>query len=183
MILAASLLFLYNQNEDQQAGIVTSEIVLKMKDSISSYEALAYEDDLKMNIDGYDYIGYLSIPKLELDLPIMDEWDYDRLKIAPCRQYGSIKGDDLVIAAHNYSNHFGFIGNLKIGDFVQFSEVNGNISYYLVDNVEVISPYDIEKVKSGQWELVMYTCTYSATHRIMVGCRKVPLEVLESLTE
>ena len=40
-----------------------------------------------VTIDGYDYIGYVEAPVLGLKLPVMAEWDYDRLKIAPCRRW------------------------------------------------------------------------------------------------
>ena len=58
-------------------------------------------------IDGHAYIGYLSIPSLELDLPVMADWSYDQLKIAPCRYAGTLRGGNLVIMAHNYARHFG----------------------------------------------------------------------------
>ena len=29
-----------------------------------------------INIDGYDYIGTISIPSLNLNLPVLDTWDY-----------------------------------------------------------------------------------------------------------
>lgn len=50
-----------------------------------------------VEINGYDYVGYLSVPKLDLELPVMSDWDYDRLKTVPCRHFGSTKTDDLVI--------------------------------------------------------------------------------------
>ena len=66
-------------------------------------------------INGYDYIGVLEIPALNLTLPIMADWDYDRLKIAPCRQFGSVETNDLVIAGHNYKTHFGYLDQLQVG--------------------------------------------------------------------
>ncbi len=36
-----------------------------------------------VEIDGYGYVGVLTIPALELELPVMSEWDAARLKIAP----------------------------------------------------------------------------------------------------
>ena len=41
------------------------------------------------------------VPDEEDPTVIRFRWDYDRLKIAPCRQFGSTRTDDLVIAAHN----------------------------------------------------------------------------------
>lgn len=36
-------------------------------------------------LDGYEYVGYVEIPALELKLPVMSDWDYNRLTLAPCR--------------------------------------------------------------------------------------------------
>ena len=40
-------------------------------------------------VEGYDYIGVLSIPVLDLELPVMDSWSYPQLKLSPCRYEGS----------------------------------------------------------------------------------------------
>ena len=54
----------------------------------------AYLDDPDMpmptvEVDGNAYIGRLEIPALELELPVMSEWSYPRLRTAPCRDKGS----------------------------------------------------------------------------------------------
>ena len=38
-----------------------------------------------IEIDGYDYIGVLQIPSLDLTLPVISDWSYPALQIAPCR--------------------------------------------------------------------------------------------------
>lgn len=53
----------------------------------------------------------------------MSQWDYERLKIAPCRYEGSTKSDDLVLLAHNYGKHFGTLKNLVPGDEVFFTDM------------------------------------------------------------
>ena len=40
-------------------------------------------------INGIDFIGVLRIPTLELELPVISEWNYPNLKSAPCRYSGS----------------------------------------------------------------------------------------------
>ena len=68
-----------------------------------------------VEIDGERYIGFLTIPDLELELPVMEDWDYDKLKIAPCRYSGTLLENDLTIAAHNYLRHFGRLAELGLG--------------------------------------------------------------------
>ena len=41
--------------------------------------------DRIFDIDGNEYIGYLTIPALGLELPVMAELDSARLETAPCR--------------------------------------------------------------------------------------------------
>ena len=38
-----------------------------------------------VEVDGRLYVGFLTVPDLGLELPVMADWDYDLLKIAPCR--------------------------------------------------------------------------------------------------
>lgn len=35
-------------------------------------------------IDGYKYVGFLSLPTLELELPVMADWSEAKLKLSPC---------------------------------------------------------------------------------------------------
>ena len=58
-------------------------------------------------IDGVDYVGVLRIPALALELPVISQWSYPLLKIAPCRYSGSAYQNNLVLCAHNYASHFG----------------------------------------------------------------------------
>ncbi|MGN0972066.1 MAG: sortase, partial [Aristaeellaceae bacterium] len=51
-------------------------------------------------IDGQAYIGMMSIPKLGLELPVISEWSYPKLKLAPCRYTGSVYRDDMIICGH-----------------------------------------------------------------------------------
>ena len=91
-------------------------------------------------VGDYEYIGVLDLPALNLSLPIMSDWDYERLKMAPCRQFGSAATDDLVIAGHNYINHFGSLGMLKAGDSVTFTGTDGAVNTYVDSETATISP-------------------------------------------
>ena len=125
------------------------------------------------NVDGYDYIGVLRIPVLELELPVMDDWDYSRLKEAPCRYEGSAYLNDLVIAAHNYEWHFGKIRDLSMGDTVVFTDMDGNEFVYSVLEIETLTPYSVEQMTTGDWDLTLFTCTVGGQSRVTVRCEKI----------
>ncbi|MCI1952289.1 MAG: sortase [Clostridiales bacterium] len=175
LITAAALLLLYNHYEDQRAGETAQALVPEIKQAINEDDT-GNETDIGMTaleIDGYDYIGYLSIPTLNLELPVMSEWDYSRLKIAPCRQYGSLWTNDLVIAGHNYSRHFGSFSALELGDAVAFTDMNGDTVDYSVKDVKILQPTDADWVEHSGFDLILYTCTYSGETRIVVCCNRL----------
>lgn len=134
------------------------------------------EKEMKVvEIDGHDYIGTLSIPVLGLELPVMAELDYPRLKIAPCRQQGSVYTDDLVIAAHNYSSHFGKLYQLRPDDLLAFTDMEGETHLYYVEARDVLDPTAVDAVLDSPFDLVLYTCTYGGENRVAVFCNRVTL--------
>ena len=175
LILSALSLFFYNQNEDAQAGqeaenqLNDVQAVIQEKEETQPAETLAPEIPVT-EIDGYEYVGYLSIPKLELELPVMSERDYARLKIAPCRQFGSSRTDDLVIAAHNYKNHFGRLSQLESGDAIAITDMDGIENKYEVILIDTLAPDEVEAVQNSGYDIVLYTCTYGGKTRVTVFC-------------
>lgn len=190
LTFGALSLFIYNQHEATKAVQATANLLPVLMEKIeeneeSDTEPLTYTLPVgtpveyldpsafvmtEVEIDGYAYIGYLSIPKLELELPIMADWDYSRLRIAPCRYTGSVRGEDLVLMAHNYASHFGGISKLAAGDSVMFTDMDGIVTVYEVVAQDVLNPYAVEEMTSGEFDLTLFTCTYGGKSRVTVYC-------------
>ena len=126
-----------------------------------------------VTVDGHDYIGKLSIPALSLVLPIMNEFSYDNLKLAPTKYYGDIETHDFVICAHNYYAHFGRLKNLQKGSKVEIADLGGTTYRYEVVSVETIAPTAIDEVISGTNDLILLTCTTGGSARVIVRCDSV----------
>ncbi len=179
MIISAAAILVFNNYENKKAKENTQQLIGSLMNIIDEektqyQEKDPFETQMKtVEIDGFEYVGYLFIPDLGLELPIMSEWDAERLKISPCRYYGSTKTDNLVIAAHNYRSHFGYIGNLKQGSFVMLTDMEGETVTYSVFSTEILLPTDVEKVKDTGDDLILYTCTYGGASRIVVRCDRV----------
>ena len=124
-------------------------------------------------IDGHEYVGYLVIPALELELPIMSGWSYPKLRIAPCRYSGSLYLDNLVLMAHNYKRHFGGIKDLRPGDQIFFTDLDGETVEYEVIALDVLQPSAIEDMTAGEFDLTLFTCTYGGKSRVTVRCDRV----------
>ena len=175
LVLAALSLFLWNWWEasqaEQAAGAVQPQLIREIGDQSTSdpYDTTMTE----VEIGGYRYIGYLSVPSLELTLPVLSEWDYARLKIAPCRYTGSTKTDDLVIAGHNYTRHFGRLKELTEGDQVFFTDMDGKTWAYEVAVVEVLAPTAVEDMTDSGYDLTLFTCTYGGQSRVTIRCERI----------
>lgn len=180
LILAALFLLLFNQREARQAEQSVTQIMPQALEQIEKRQTgeTVIPDPLdptmtEVEIDGYYYVGILSIPSLDLALPVMSEWSYERLRIAPCRYAGSCKTDDLVIAAHNYPSHFGTLSQLTGGETVYFTDMDGMVYTYTVTVVDVLSPSAVEDMTSGDYDLTLFTCTYGGASRVTVRCDRV----------
>lgn len=168
-LLAAGLLFSYNQYQSWQAGKESTEILNHLETTIPDSKCnkeLSPEMPTEY-VDGYDYIGVIEIPKLAIELPIMAEWDYPRLRIAPSRHYGSTRTNDLVIAAHNYSSHFGKLDTLTIGDEISITEADGRVVHYELEKMQIMEPTRVEEVLNSDYDLALYTCTLEGITRVV----------------
>lgn len=179
MIAAALGLALYNLSRQAAAGKSSESGLRKLTETVAErrMEQAAAEKELYPNlempvvtIDGYDYIGWIELPALELTLPVMSEWDAARLKIAPCRYSGSVYSGDLVIAAHNYASHFGRLSALSPGDEVIFTDADGREFRYAVADAEILPPTAVEEMTAGEWPLTLFTCTYGGRTRLTIRC-------------
>ena len=184
LILSALLLFFYNCQEDAKAGQEAESLLENVEAVIEANKRKAADTgkqpgddpsaapDSQAMLDGYEYAGYIEIPVLGLKLPVMSEWDYNRLKLAPCRQFGSSRTDDLVIAGHNYKRHFGYLKNLSAGDTVTFTDMDGILNTYRVAKIETLDPNQVDAVQNSGYALVLYTCTISGKTRTAVFCSR-----------
>lgn len=188
LIAAALLLTAYNIIDGARAGRFAQTASAQLKtlidlakeNSINTKTASGrplYETHPEMSmplieIDGNYYVGVLSLPTLDLELPVAGDFSYDELKNAPCLYEGSAYLDNMIIAGHNYSRHFGNLKNLNLGDRVTFVDGDGNEFFYDVSEILVLSGSDIEGMEQGDWDLTLFTCNISGTDRITVRLKK-----------
>lgn len=171
LIMSAFILLYWNQKEAWQAKNQSKAILSKMVEYIEDISITDFTEKV-VEIEGYSYMGYLSIPALGLELPVMSGWDYSRMKIAPCRYSGTVEMKNLVIAAHNYPGHFGRISELTEDDNICFTGANGVISSYRVVSVDILDEVAVEEMIAGEYDLTLFTCTYSGQSRVTVRCEK-----------
>lgn len=176
LLLAAALsLTIYNIWDGYRAGQAAQDIVDALDEIIpptAVRPTIIPEREMPTKeIDGELYIGELSIPDLDLTLPVMLEWDYDKLKISPCRYSGSYYTRDMVIAGHNYVRHFSALRWIEVGADVYFTNVEGERFHYTVDKVETLQDVEVNSMILGDdWDLTLFTCNRGGQTRCTVRC-------------
>lgn len=199
LLLSALFLVIHNVLEDRSSGEQAEVTLQSLKDEIpeytepvttmpiaENYDLFAeYEDEPAeptvpemetITLDGNVYIGYISIPAIDIELPVLQNWSYPNLKIAPCRYVGNIYENDLIICAHNYTTHFGKIGNLHTDDEIILTDVSGKEWRYSVVNIEQLPGTAVEDIKFGNaddWDLTLFTCTLGGQSRVTVRAVRI----------
>ena len=132
-----------------------------------------------LNINGSGVMGYISIPKLGVELPLYHGISAEVLNIA-C---GHLEGTSLpiggksthsVLSAHRGLPHaklFTDLDKMELGDTFQITILNRTVTYQ-VDQIKVVRPNETEDVQiiDGQDLCTLLTCTpYGInTHRLLV---------------
>lgn len=135
---------------------------------IPDYQLNPQMDMPEKEVDGHRYIGIIEIPSLGISLPVISQWSYEALSVAPCRYSGSVYTNDLVIAGHNYRSHFGKLSRIKPDDTAYFTDIDGNVFEYRAIVVETLHSSAVEEMKSGEWDLSLFTCTLGGGSRTTV---------------
>ena len=206
LIGAALSLFLYNEwdsaRAEERAEQVLEQMQKQTEDDAAEEETenenlggevterteqentLADTDDFgeKMSsIDGNEYIGWISIPSISLELPVMAQWSEEGLKTAPGRYAGSLAEDNLVIAGHNYRRHFSPIKWLEPGTEVCFTDAEERVRYYEIEETEELLPDQVDamitKTETDTWDLTLFTCTTSGQARCAVRCKRIDKKI------
>lgn len=199
LLIVAAILIFFNMLQDKKSGERAKEVLFELEaqitDEVNKLKATEQEqtivsDDLfaqyeveeeeatqekLAEINGDSYIGIVSIPNLGIRLPVMSEWSYANLKISPCRYSGRADENNLIIAAHNYSSHFGNISELTVGDEIVFIAADGKEYNYTTIQTETLNGTDVESlVANGNetWGLTLFTCTLSGQSRVCVRAEK-----------
>ena len=156
-----SLLYLYFsdlEDERVQESIITNEFI---NDSNIVY------DDRVIN-----YLGYLSIPRFNIERVIKMGTDSDTLDsgfVGMHRLSGCLNCDDLVIlAGHNISSVFSKLHDIDIGDVVNINSYNLSRRFIVYDKKNV-NEYDFSYlVNNRKNELLLITCTMNNGERLLV---------------
>ena len=177
LIMAAAGLFLQltEVQQEQLAGENAALLLEAVSQQLPAAPAEPLPDEepevepQSLTVMGYDVLGTLRIPSVDIDLPVLNEWNYDLLTVAPCRYSGSIETGDLVILGHSYRTHLRPLRQVQMGDSVELTDAAGTVHRYVVAETEILRGSDGSLLPSG-YPLTIFTCTADSKHRFLARC-------------
>lgn len=154
-----------------------------MKWQMSAADEKEYESLL--NADGSGIMGYINIPKIDVELPIYHGTDDAVLQTS----IGHLSGTSLPVGGPSthcvLSGHRGLpsaklftdLDQMKEGDTFTLTILNETLTYQ-VDQIRIVEPTDLSdlQIVDGQDLCTLVTCTpYGInTHRLLVRGHRIP---------
>ena len=169
-LVTALILIIYDTYKDKKANIKSDIILKQLEEKILSNDI---KDNNIINIDNEEYLGIINIPVLNLSLPVYSDYSLKKLDSAPAVYSGSINTNNLVICAHNYKSHFGYLNELKINDLIVIIDSNNKKHVYEVSEIVITKPLAIEEMINSDYDLTLFTCTTSGASRLTIRCKKI----------
>lgn len=129
----------------------------------------------KVTYQGYDVVGKIEIPAIDLEYPILDRATASSIELAVAVSYGPgpNKVGNTVIVGHNYRNgsFFGNNDKLQLGDKVYITDNSGTRIKYNIYNIYETSPDDGDYMirdTNGKREISLSTCTDNSKARLVI---------------
>lgn len=162
--------------------------------SRESLLAASVEYDSLLNITGEGTMGYVVIPKINVNLPIYHGTGNDSLD----RGVGHLLGSSLPVGGENthaiLTGHSGMatqkmftdLEQLDIGDVFYLQILNETLAYQVIE-INTVLPHDTSLlgITHGEDYCTLVTCTpYGVnTHRLLVRGSRIPYEEAEEIVE
>ena len=168
-----------NEKESQEAVEAFSNIDFSKNEEESGSQT-------QLNYKGYDVIGIVKIPKIELEYPILEIGNIDPesakapMKISIIKYWGENVNDygNLSIAGHNNKDGtmFGKTKKLQKGDIVELTDLKGQTIQYSIYEIFVTDPNDVSILLPKDElvrEVTLITCTNGNKERLILKAKEI----------
>lgn len=126
--------------------------------------------------NGFATVGKIEIPQTGVDIPILNQVTVEGMKNAPCLLYATGElnqnGNNLIVG-HNFRNGTIFSNNknLKLGDKIYVTTLDGNRVEYTIYDKFITTAEDVSYIKrdtNNKPEITLSCCTDDDEYRIII---------------
>lgn len=167
-----------------------NERLKQLSSPLTSKDGLPSDYNSVLDITGTGIMGYVTIPQIQIQLPIYHGTSEAVLNIAVGHLEGSAlpvggEGNHAVLSAHRglpSAKLFSDLDKLVVGDLFTVTILNEVLTYE-IDRILIVKPYEMENLarENGQDYITLLTCTpYGVnTHRLLVRGKRIETEAPE----
>lgn len=135
---------------------------------------------LPTDIDGFEIIGKLEIPKINLSTYILAQTNDESLSKSVTKLCGPNinEAGNFCILGHNYNKTkmFGNLKKLEINDTIILTNMYGQKIEYIVYDIYKVYPDEVECLNQetyGNREVTLITCTTGAIKRLIIKATEI----------
>lgn len=174
----------YGKNQVKEQELI--QVVAEVKTQIENQETTDSNQDetqkkeVAVEYKGYNVVGMIKIPKIDIEYPILDQTTTESMKVSITKFWGNNVNDigNFSMAGHNYldGTMFGKTKKLELGDIIEMTDLTGKTIEYEIFDKYVIDPNDVECVKSvdsNTREITLITCTNGRKNRLIIKAREI----------
>lgn len=171
----ALVVLLTEDQTDNETQVVTEEIASEQNNTSDFRTATA--EYVAANGMTYEYIGFVNIPKIDVNYAILSQTSDEWLKVSICKFWGCNPNEvgNFCIVGHNYRNKrfFSKVPLLEIGDIVEITDLSKRTVQYEIYDIHTVydnNRADTTQYTNGKREVTLITCTNDSSQRIIVKC-------------
>ena len=153
---------------------------------LETFSNIEIQDSGTVQLKGYDVIGVVTIPKIDIQYPILaietsnPEETKEPMRYGIVKYWGGNVNDygNLSIAGHNNYNGtmFGKTKNLEIGDVVELTDLTQTTMQYEIYDIFVTYPNDVSILATNDEtirEVTLITCTNGNRERLILKAKQI----------
>ena len=175
LILASLAMLVFAQYQTRQsegeAAHVANTIDSLLPERSSGFPGMYSNSQMPvLQVEGNDFIALVDIPGFGITLPVGSSWDTGKLSSYPCRFWGSLYDNSMIIGGSGQSGQFDFFDRLSPGASIVVTDMMGCEYSYSVTRIDRTHSATYERLCEGAFPLVLFAGNRYATEYLIVRC-------------
>lgn len=190
MLLIATIVIIgiivYKYGSNQKNEKESQEVIEAFSNIDFSKNEEESGSQIQLDYKGYDVIGIVKIPKINIEYPILEIGNIDPesakkpMKLSIIKYWGENVNDygNLSIAGHNNKDGtmFGKTKKLELGDIIELTDLQGQTIQYSIYDIFVTDPNDVSILLPKDElvrEVTLITCTNGNKQRLILKAKEI----------
>lgn len=123
-----------------------------------------------LQVEEQDFIALVDFPGFGTTLPVGSSWDTGKLSSFPCRFWGSVYDNSMILGGSSQEGQFDFFDRLDPGATVIVTDMMGCEYTYTVTRIDRASSATYERLSEGGYPLVLFAGNAFSTQYLIVRC-------------